>query len=72
MSERLKEIEKLCVPSGNPTYRCFSESDKIWLIDRVKELEQREKQLTRALEEISMETNVYFGNIARKALKGEE
>jgi len=37
--ERLAEIEKLEVPSGNPTYFQFSRREKEWLVDRVKRLE---------------------------------
>lgn len=35
-SDKLKEIEKLQVPSGNPTYRMFNESDKQFLLDLLR------------------------------------
>lgn len=78
--ERLEEIEKLCIPSGNPTSRYFDNSDKKWLIERVK-------KLTEALEFYAdgddyknkpiVEVDLYgrslpFGSVARKALQEDE
>lgn len=36
--ERMDEIEKLNIPSGNPTYRAFNEGDKTYLLTRVRTL----------------------------------
>lgn len=64
--ERIKEIKKLQIPSGNPTSRLFSDSDKKYLIDRIE-------HLTHALERISYmypdEAETEARIVAREALE---